>query len=180
MELFTPLVNVLWFLCSNVNTFYTNKVGLYCLLLYSSCVSMLYGKVLRLIHSEHVLVMMLYAVLHIQVIIYWLTKYPLTPLLSLVDWKSLTILEEAAWVAFCWFFDTTPLYMIIMYRHCNSEHDNGIFLYWILQLNSDNNPLTLLGLIHTLLPFIISDYSLYLRTLIPRKYFNVMLYPMNC
>ena len=50
--------------------------------------------------------------------------------------------------------------------------------YWILQFNSNVNPLTLLGLVHNLISSIISDYPLH--SFILRKYFNRIVYSMNC
>ena len=66
--------------------------------------------------------------------------------------------------------------MTVMYRYCNSEHIN--VFYQIFQYSLDVNSLTLLGLVHILLPSIISDYPL--RIFAPRKYFNGMLFPINC
>ena len=66
-------------------------------------------------------------------------------------------------------FNTKPS-MTMMYRHCNSGHDN--VFYQIFQFSLDVNSLTSLGRVHILLPSIISNYPL--RTF-PREYFNEML-----
>ena len=98
--------------------------------------------------------------------IYWLTKYPLTPL-----HKDAVIGRLKRCDHFRRGSLTTPLYMIMMYGHCNSENKNGMLIL--------NPPIEFrLGLIHILLLSIISEYPL--PALISREYFNGTLNLMNC
>ena len=72
-------------LCSNVNTFYANKVGPYYYFTVVAYQFFIENSHILQLHGGYVLVtyicnMMFYAVLHINFIICWFTKYPLTPL----------------------------------------------------------------------------------------------------
>ena len=110
-------------------------------------------------------------------VVYWLTKYSLTPLLISIccHWWIEKVWDHFRRDSLSSFLliDTRPSLIIIMCRYCNSEHIN--VFYWILQFSLDVNSLTLLGLVHILLPSMIS-----LRTFVPRECFNGILYPMNC
>ena len=66
-------------------------------------------------------------------------------------------------------------YITMMYRHCNSEHNNGILLNPPIQFRYQSTYFT-----RTHSSIFCCYPSFQIITFVPREYFNGMLYPINC